>query len=65
MKIRCLSQSVFTRSLMHQDVYMNHYIIFQISIIRLEMHKTSTERSRKHQREAGSFDPDKLIEKEH
>ena len=29
------------------------------------MHKTSTERSRKHQREAGSFDPDKLIEKEH
>ena len=50
---------------MHQDVYMNHYIIFQISIIRLEMHKTSTERSRKHQREAGSFDPDKLIEKEH
>ena len=50
---------------MHQDVYMNHYIIFQISIIRLEMHKTSTERSRKHQQEAGSFDPDKLIEKEH
>ena len=59
--------SVFVKSLLHHKVCMNYYFIFQTSIMKLEMGKTSTGRSRdfrKRQREAGSVDPDKYKEKE-